>query len=220
MRRAFLQHTLALAAAAGLGGPARAQQQGTAPLWFIFLERGKPTPADREAVMAMQRGHIENFKRLFALGKLFSAGPLADPSGFKRGIVTVQAASLGELMGYFQPDEYVREGYMTVNAQPAVALKALNTEGIDASKVEEVRIVLIQRGAPEAAAAQRDKLRGLLDAGRIGAWYSLPQGPLAEVLFAKTTDTEALQAALAPWPGGDAGSVSVWRQWLSPGVVR
>ena len=69
--------------------------------WFIFLERGRKTPADREAVAAMQRGHIDNFRRLFALGRLFGAGPLRDPAGVKRGIVTVRAASHEELLGCF-----------------------------------------------------------------------------------------------------------------------
>ena len=41
--------------------------------WFIFLERGRKTPDDRAAVEAMQRGHIDNFKRLFALGASFRA---------------------------------------------------------------------------------------------------------------------------------------------------
>lgn len=38
--------------------------------WFVFLEIGRPTPDDPPAVQAMQRGHIDNFKRLFAEGRL------------------------------------------------------------------------------------------------------------------------------------------------------
>jgi len=203
------RHFAAAAAALAAPGLARAAAD---ELWFIFLEKGRPTPPDKEAVMAMQRGHIENFKRLFALGKLSAAGPLADPAAFKRGIVTVRAASSDELMGYFAPDEYVREGYMMVNAVPATAYKALNAEGIDASKVEEVRIVLVPRSAPAPAAA----LKALVDAGTVGAWYTLREGPVAEVLFARSTATAALEAALAPHSSG----AMVWKQWLSPGVVR
>ena len=203
------RHFVLAAAAAAFVAPGRAAED---PLWFIFLEKGKPTPDDKERVTAMQRGHIDNFKRLFAAGKLFAAGPLADPTAFKRGIVTVRAASLDELMGYFQADDYVREGHMAVNAVPAVAHKALNTEGIDASKVEEVRIVLIPRATP----APQPALKALLDGGTFGAWYTLREGPVADVLFARTTDSAALQAALAPHSSGAV----VWRQWLSPGVVR
>ncbi len=134
-------------------------------------------------------------------------------------MVTVRAASRAELQGYFQPDDYVREGYMTLNAVPATAHQALNTEGIDASRVEEVRIVQVLRPAGDGAAAARQAaLHGLLARGVVGAWYTLHEGPVAEVLFARSTDTAALQAAFAGLPG--SGEVQVWGQWLSPGVVR
>jgi uncharacterized protein YciI len=196
------------------------------PTWFIFLEAGRKTPDDKAAVQAMQRGHIANFKRLFALGLLMSAGPLRDPSGFKRGIVTVRAATREDVQSYFQPDDYVREGYMNVNAVPATACKALNTEGIDDTRIEEVRIVQITRGnAPTNLAtlnARLALLQGLVDAGTVGAWYTLHSGPVAEVLFARTRDTPALEAVFAAYPGAGVGgvSVAVWAQWISPGVVR
>lgn len=205
----MLRRHLAALAACAFWRPAVAADD---PLWFIFLERGKPTPDDKDRVMAMQRGHIENFKRLFALGKLFSAGPLADPSGFKRGIVTVRANSREELMGYFEPDAYVREGYMTVNAVPAIGRRPHHTEGIDASRVEEIRIVLLPREAPVPPPV----LQAMVDKGVFGAWYTLNEGPLADVLFARTTDTAAVEAALA----SHARGALVWRQWISPGVVR
>lgn len=205
-------------------------QQAVPPArtWFIFLETGRPTPEDRAAVAAMQRGHIDNFKRLFAAGQLFAAGPLRDPTGVKRGIVTVQARHRDELMSYFQPDAYVREGYMTVNAQPALPRRALHTEGIDASRVEEVRIIQIPRDAapvdPALDAARTVWLQGQVNAGRVQAWYTLDAGPVAEVLFARSTDTAGLQAAFADYPAargaGPAPAVTVWGQWISPGVVR
>ena len=43
--------------------------------WFIFLETGKKTPDDKALVAQMQRGHTDNFKRLFGEQKLFAAGP-------------------------------------------------------------------------------------------------------------------------------------------------
>lgn len=191
-------------------------------LWFAFLETGRPTPADKDAVAAMQRGHIENFKRLFAQGRLLAAGPLADPSRHKRGIVVLRGASPDELATYFTPDDYVREGYMTLNARRAVAHAPLHTEGIDANRIEEARIVLIGRPADaDPAAAQRQALlRRLVDAGTLGAWYTLADGPVAELLLARGTDTASLQAALAPYAAaGPAVTVDVWRQWISPGVI-
>jgi uncharacterized protein YciI len=217
-RRRF-HRALSAIAVASLAGCAAAPLTAPDDRWFVFLESGRKTPDDREAVMAMQRGHIDNFKRLFAAGQLFAAGPLRDPVGSKRGIVVVRAATREELAALFQPDAYVREGYMTLNAVPATAHKPLHTEGIDATKVEEVRIVLVARpseGGDDAARQRR--LQALVDAGTFGAWYSLREGPLAEVLFARTTDSNTLRAAVAGLPA--AGAVQIWSQWLSPGVVR
>jgi uncharacterized protein YciI len=197
--------------------------------WFIFLETGratpKGTPEAAAAVAAMQRGHIDNFKRLHGEKKLFAAGPLRDPAGTQRGIVWVRAASRDELLGYFQPDEYVREGYMTVNATPAMVRRALVSEGIDPNGIEEVRIVKIARPAAAAdaatAAALQAELKRLLDDGTIGAWFTLDSGPVAELLFARSTDSAALLEALAPYArlAGSGAAVQVWSQWLGKGVV-
>lgn len=193
--------------------------------WFIFLETGKKTPDDKAAVAAMQRGHIDNFKRLFAEKKLSAAGPLRDPSTLKRGIVIVDAKSREEMASYFQPDEYVREGYMTLNATPAVARRPLNTEGIDASGVVEGRIILISRPAA-APGAQADKvatdfLQGLVDKRIAGAWYRLDSGPIADILFAASKDTAMLAKEFAAHPAliDNSATLSVWGQWLSRGVI-
>jgi uncharacterized protein YciI len=198
LRRELPAACAALVLLAGCAAPPTAGPRD----WFIFLEIGRQTPDDRAAVVAMQRGHIDNFKRLFAEGRLSAAGPMRDPAGTKRGIVVVRAASLAELRGYFQPDDYVREGYLTLNAVPATAHRALNTEGIDASRVEEVRIVMIGRAPADGptGAARQAHLRGLVDQGKVGAWYTLHDGPVAEVLFARSTDTASV-APSVPRPG-------------------
>lgn len=193
--------------------------------WFIFLETGKKTPNDKDAVAAMQRGHIENFKRLFGEKKLFAAGPLRDPSTLKRGIVVVEARTREELAGYFQPDEYVREGYMTLNATPAAARRPLNTEGIDASSVVEGRIILISRPAASPGAqtdkAAADFLQALVDKGVVGAWYRLESGPIADILFAATKDSAMLEQAFSAHPAlaDQSSTLAVWGQWLSKGVI-
>jgi uncharacterized protein YciI len=193
-------------------------------LWFVFLETGKPTPPDRERVTVMQRGHLENFKRLFGEKILFAAGPLRDPSTLKRGIVIVKAPTRAALASHFEPDEYVRDGYMALNAVPCIANRALATEGIDPNAIEEVRIVLLMRAAGLSAADtadQRARLRELVERGRFGAWYTLDNGPIAEVLFSREKDEQALQAALAALPAVKGGvPVSVWPQFLGKGVLR
>jgi len=217
MKATFLATLLTVAAAMASTSQAADLPPIDAPDWFVFLESGRPTPADPPAVQAMQRGHIDNFKRLFSLGQLQAAGPMADPARLKRGIVVVRAHTLADLKAYFQPDEYVREGYMTLNAVPATARQPLHTTGIDASKIEELRIALLPRPEPDAANGQRQAcLKALVDAGKVGAWYTLNDGPLAEVLLARGTDAAALEATLAPCNGP---APQVWRQWISPGVV-
>jgi len=205
-----------------LGGEAADKR----PTWFIFLETGKKTPADKAAVQKMQAGHIQNFKRLFAEKKLFAAGPLSDPAGKKRGIVVVKADSKEELLTYFQPDDYVREGYMIANAVRSVVHKPLNTEEIDPEGIEEERIVQILQPKEQPTAEQRREkaafLQALVDKGTVGAWYSLESGDVAEVLFCRTTDTKALESLFAQAPAMKAPkeSVLIWPQWLSKGVVK
>lgn len=218
------------AAPAALATPAPAADDR--PWWFVFLETGRKTPDDKAAVQGMQKGHIDNFKRLHGEKKLFAAGPLRDPSGLKRGIVVVRAASRSLLDTYFEPDAYVREGYMTLNAAQATPHRGLVSEGIDPSGIEEVRIVLVARPADAPAAggttasrtaagqARHAQLQRLLDEGTLGAWYTLHSGPWAELLFARTNDTAAVQAALAPFvAAGPPVDVQVWPQWLGKGVV-
>jgi len=182
-RLALLLFALTLAAA-----PSRAQATADKrPTWFIFLETGKQTPADKEAVQKMQAGHIQNFKRLFGEKKLFAAGPLQDPAGKKRGIVVVKAKSKAELLTYFQPDDYVREGYMVANAEQCVAHKPLNTAGIDPEGIEEERMVQITRPAKKPTRKEKREndafIQALVDKGTVGAWYTLESGNVAEVLF-------------------------------------
>ena len=175
---------LILAACAHEPQPVDAKADG---FWFIFLETGKKTPDDKALVGQMQRGHIDNFKRLFAEQKLFAAGPLQDPSTLKRGIVIVKAPTREILTSYFQPDEYVREGYMTHNAVRAVAHKALATEGIDASGVEEVRIVQVLRDTPAAGsdvAANRAFLQALVEKRSAGGWYTMESDPSPKYFLA------------------------------------
>ncbi len=216
-----------LAATIFLGGmPAFSQTVEAAPTWFIFLETGKPTPDDKDAVTKMQRGHIDNFKRLFGEKKLFAAGPMRDPARTKRGIVVVQARDLAELTSYFQPDDYVREGYMTLNATPSTVYKALNTEGIASEGVDEARIVQILRPSPAPSAAAQQAatayLRSLLEQGLLGGWYSPLNGPVSHIVFAKTTDTAMLEQRIANDAAIQAASagVLIWPQWLGKGVLR
>lgn len=200
--------------------------QSADSFWFVFMESGKKTPDDKEAVAKMQLGHIQNFKKLFGEKKLFAAGPMRDPASVKRGMVVLKGNSRAMLDTYFQQDGYVREGYLTLNAVTCTVNKPLATEGIDESAIEEVRIVQIMRtrvaDSAQSVKANHAFIQSLVDKGTIGAWYTLQSGPVAEVLFARTKDTAALQAALAAYPAAQSGGadVTVWPQWLGKGVLK
>lgn len=207
-------------------GPGAAQDASdTRATWFIFLETGKKTPDDKAAVTKMQQGHLANFGKLHGEKKLFAAGPLADPTRTKRGIVVVKANTVEEYVSYFEPDDYVRLGYMTLNAERAIVQKALNSEGIDPSGIEEVRIIQITRPeAPLTDAEQKEDhayLRSLLEKGSAGAWYTLEGGSNSEVLFCRSTDTVALEALFAQTPSVKAGKsrALIWPQYIGKGVV-
>ncbi|MBL8286876.1 MAG: hypothetical protein JNL85_02745 [Rubrivivax sp.] len=240
-RRAASARILAVSAAAAAAAVAAGcATQGSVPdifasrepmaasrdeIWFVYLETGKTGFADRAAQEAMQRGHIANFQRLFGEKKLFAAGPLKDPSEFKRGIVVVKAPSLQVLAEYFQPDQYVREGYLKLDAVPALVNKPLATEGIDSSAIEEGRIVQLLRPerapAPAEAQAQRAAIRRLVEQGTFGAWYTLEAGPVSEVLFTRSKDDKALWAAVGALPpAGGPAKADVWPQWFARGVLK
>ena len=223
-RRSLIATAAAMPALAAL--PARAQTRpqmiAAEQYFFIFLETGKPVPDDKAAVAAMQAGHLENFKRLFADEKLFAAGPMRDPLKQKRGIVVAKAPNRQILLSYFEPDQYVREGYMVVNAQPATVHQALNHTGIDPDSIEENRIVLFSRAEEKDRVAVPIFLPRALDEGVIGAWYSLQDGPIGEVVFSRGTDETALRKTMAEYPGlrDQRVTMKIWGQWLGKGVLR
>ncbi|MDL5031044.1 hypothetical protein QRD43_03915 [Pelomonas sp. APW6] len=233
-RRAVLHGATALASLAALAAlppawadeaPAPAPAPAPGRDWFVFLERGIPTPPDKARVTAMQKGHIDNFGRLFAAGKLFAAGPMRDPTQLKRGIVVVRAPDLDTLRHYFDEDEYVALGHMTLNAQPCIVRKALNTTGLNLQKIVENRIVMLSGAAalrPEERQQLEAALQALVDDGTLGAWYAMQAGPIDHVLFRAGNDEAPLQAALAGLPGrtDERLQAAVWGQWFAEGVVR
>jgi uncharacterized protein YciI len=205
---------------------APAQEADGQRWWFVFLERGKPTPEDKDAVAALQRKHLDTIRQLFDAHKMFGTGPLRDPTGSKRSMAVLRAASQQELQAYFEADAYVKQGYMTLNATPATAHKALNTGVRDPMDAEEVRIVQLTRGAVAATPVQEQavlaSLQTLQDQGKLGAWYSLHSGSVAHVLFVRSTDTQQLQTLLGGQPAVQAAglNVLVWPQWLAKGVLN
>jgi len=105
---------------------------------------------------AMQNAHLGNLKRLFGLGKLIGAGPVQDPTGFRRGIAVLTVPDKTALEECFKPDPYVQGKIMTIQAWPWKAdRKGLGTELPDPNAIEENRLVSFKakkEGEPPAAA--------------------------------------------------------------------
>jgi len=106
---------------------------------------------------------------------------------------------------------------------PCLARRPLNTAGVVPENIEESRIVLLGRTAPEAAtsAERTAQLQTAVNQGRIGAWYTLAAGPIAEVLLVSVAQAAALHSELTNWPGITTPGTAppVWPQWLSKGVL-
>jgi uncharacterized protein YciI len=118
--------------------------------YWIFLTTGKgsqdvPRP-ERER---MQAAHLANFRRLHEQGKLFTAGPMADPNKKLRGIVVVRAPDLTSLPELFKPDPYVNQGYMTLDAIRMEISVGEFQQNVDPKAIAEYRLVLLEESMPD-----------------------------------------------------------------------
>lgn len=119
------------------------------PTYFVFLVKGaNPPKATPEEIGQYQATHISNFKTLFDAGKLVTAGPVSDPTGFRRGIIVMSVKNRYEIAPCFEADPYVKKGFMEIQSlRMDVLFGKLNTAGIEPTKIEENRIVIFTAGA-------------------------------------------------------------------------
>lgn len=146
--------------AGGLCGTTLAQDAKTEgdakSRYWIFLVTGKSAAGvPKEEIADKQKAHIDNFKRLAELKKLFAAGPMADPAKTKRGIVLIEAESLDKIPALFEPDPYVTEGFMKIDANKITKM------------VGETKINLVEQGMDELRIAVWD--RATDSAGKVDA---------------------------------------------------
>src|SRR5262245_47992568 len=153
-----------------------------ATMYWIFLTTGKTTQGtERSEIEKMQAAHLANFGRLHKEGKLFTAGPMADPQKKMRGIVVVTAPDLKSLTELFEPDPYVKQGFMTIDAiKMQIAVGAFHGN-IDPNTLAEYRLVLLEKSTADGkeidAEAQSKNLgycNSIHDAERMcfAAWLS------------------------------------------------
>lgn len=130
---------------------------GTKKLYWCFLVTGKSAAGvPKEELAAMQKAHIENFKRLAGQKELFAAGPLADPTKIKRGIVYVTAESEEKLPSLFEPDPYVTKGYMKIEASEIVKMDGSTKINLEEQALDELRIAVLDRAVGGAGSSEAE----------------------------------------------------------------
>jgi len=208
-----------------------AMQASAAPhnpaTFFIFLVRApNPPKATKEEIEGYQTAHINNFKRLYGMGKLLTAGPMQDPTQQKRGIVVFCVDKEKEVLESFAPDPYVQKGFMNVEVHSIKPqFGKFGIDGIDPNGIVENRIAVFEVGDSKTkmdAKAHLDYVRSadpkveLAFFGDLGKSKSLK----AVALFRGKDD-----ATIKSWLDSDPFVKSgVWKyvlmpQWLSKGIL-
>jgi uncharacterized protein YciI len=205
------------------------QEPHPAPTFFAFLVTGKnPPKATQEEIQTYQKAHIDNFKRLFAERKLSTAGPLSDPTKFKRGILVLTVKTKGEIAPLFVPDPYVSKGFMELQAFPiTVEFGGVNTTNIDPNGIEENRIVVfsVVKGAlpdPELATRQREYARSGSRSAGLAFYATAGDSPeIKAVALFKGKDDAAIQAWIDASPFVKSGTWTAVKmtQWIGKGVL-
>lgn len=103
-----------------------------------------PRPSDEAELQRMQDAHIGNFEARYVEGRLVTAGPLADPTGERRGIVVLSVETREEVTACFESDPYVQNGIMLVDARRWETPPQGFAVPPDPSRMAEFRIVRIE----------------------------------------------------------------------------
>ncbi len=112
--------------------------------WFVFLVRDDgPRPKDPAKLQAMQDGHIGNFQRRYAEGKLVTAGPVGDPSKHRRGIVVLGVKTRQEVTACFEGDPYIEGRIMRIEAHRWATPPVGFVVAPDPNKMAEYRLIRI-----------------------------------------------------------------------------
>ena len=140
-------------------------------------------------------------------------------------LVAEEKRKLPSKLDAFRPevDRLLRE-YSDITAQRV--FEELQAKGFDGGYTGVKELVRKLRPAKKpthkAKQANETFIQALVEKGIVGAWYTLEEGSVAEVLFCRTTDTKDLETILAQTPTVKAAKASalIWPQWLSKGVVK
>lgn len=215
--------------AALLAAFAASPRNGEKKMYFMFFVTGEgKRPAEAKELEAMQAAHIANMGAQAKLGKLFAAGPLADPGKARRGITVLRMENPSEIHEIFRNDPYVQHDIMkVVVSQWDVDVKSFNP-AVDPSSIVEHRLVLMRRGKgmqPENDAmmkAHRAFLDGLKKTHGLAVWGAVHDlEGVREVLIFTGKDTEGIEKKLREdaYVQKALMDPEILPLWMSKGVV-
>jgi uncharacterized protein YciI len=179
----------------------------------------------------MQAAHLANFERLHRDGKLFAAGPLADPQKKLRGIVVVTAPDVGSLPELFEPDPYLKHGYLTVDAiKMEIAVGKFQTD-IDPKSLAEYRLVLLEKVTPDGDEASAEERKRNLEYCQaihasehlcFAAWFDEKKDPRRGILIFRKLDEATLDGIVGELPTIKS---NLWKAtalplYMSDGIVK
>jgi uncharacterized protein YciI len=194
---------------------------------FMFFTTGKSVAdVPREELTALQKRHIENLERLYHAGLSPLAGPLADPDKKRRGIVLLNLKGTEAVREHFQPDPYVTQGFMQIEAHK-VRVPVQDLGKPSETEISEHRIALLEPTSPLDQRVIHDisfRLRKLPGSERPRLLAVREKGdgfPAIFALFLASDDDSVRKTlqAVGQEPVRDT-DWKVWRQWCSKGVLK
>jgi uncharacterized protein YciI len=179
----------------------------------------------------MQAAHLANFGRLHKEGKLFAAGPLADPQKKLRGIVIVTAPDLKSLQKLFEPDPYLRQGYMKIDATKMEIVVGKFQGNVDPKTLAEYRLVLLEKSMPDGkevdVEAQNKNLKycqSIHDAERLcfAGWLSEDELSRRGILIFRKLDDAILKSLVDALPAvkNKTWKATTFPLYMSEGIVK
>jgi uncharacterized protein YciI len=202
------------------------------PLFWVFLTTGKSSQGiERAELEKMQKAHLDNFGRLHGEKKLFLAGPMSDPEKKRRGIVVVTAPDVASLPKLFEPDPFVQNGLLAIDAIPMEMVLGQFHGDIVPESLAEYRLVLLEKGSSEAAeippelyAKNLSYCKTLHSPERLCmvGWLSGDQDPRRGILVFRNLDDKVLRSLVDELPAVKSmdWKYTIIPLFMSDGVVH
>jgi uncharacterized protein YciI len=201
--------------------------------YWIFLTSGQPSSEfSREEIEVMQARHLANFRRLHSLDRLAAAGPLGDPQRQLRGMVYATAENLDQLKQFFEPDPFVANRLLQVEALPIADQIGNFNAAFSIGAMESFDCVVFQWVDEDQAIggsqAARDSWQQLQDwyrpdLLRLAARFTAAPPPVkyAGVAVFKQQDRAELEARLQQLPVVREGQIrfTVMPLYMSQGIL-